>query len=351
MTTWRQASWTWRLLALLGLPLGLAAVAGIPFCLHTHRVWFLTELYVYVDWCGPQLPGLLRSLGLFQLAFIGGAVLGLVSWVFMVRSGRLAWVWGTMWITLGLVFVADMVDTGLFESSGAFGRAILSNAGLWDSAIFAALIIVAPIVSQLWVASAARSLRVRRTQAGSERLPRWFTAFACFAAVPILAAGLLIAWGPVQTLDTEAWTYVVDGPMMIIPPREHNSCGRMLDDVLQKRLHMGMSARDVAALLGERITGGDSFASYRLLPTWPSLSHSLLALVRWGTPDPWLQLKFNGDIYEKKEREPGDIPWLGERDNLFWSTSAQLIDIRIVDELTAMWSFDYEGPAAPALGP
>lgn len=110
------------------------------------------------------------------------------------------------------------------------------------------------------------------------------------AIVPVLAVGLVLAWGAPMPFDADRWNGEGTGR------RSHerfswgdNTRARMLDDLLTTHLHAGMRPAETEALLGQY--DHSTWQSFEILPR-PALSQMWLACGPWWWPIPNLQLEF-----------------------------------------------------------
>ena len=114
--------------------------------------------------------------------------------------------------------------------------------------------------------------------------------------VVVATLGYLVVWGPEVRFHSESWQ---------AEPRDFfrshkkltggdNLRARMVGDVLDSHLRLGMSSEAVKEILGRYDSGGNGITQYRLMPM-PTTAQKVVAFVRWRTTDPHLELEFNGN--------------------------------------------------------
>ncbi len=117
---------------------------------------------------------------------------------------------------------------------------------------------------------------------------------AAIIAVAIL--GWLAVWGPEVRFAPEIWQ--AEPSLYIRPPwiltGGDNIRARMVGDVLNSRLRLGMSMEAVREILGRYDAGGNGIALYSLMPM-PTGAQKVVAFVRWRTTNPQLILEFKGN--------------------------------------------------------
>ena len=102
MTVWNQRDWAWRLTALLGI----AAMGAVLV------LWTYLRLIVPI----LQAPDeLLRWTQFHSRLFVRTFLPFAGVWLAMLLWRHAAWLWGAVWVALGLVFIAWSMDFGLYD--------------------------------------------------------------------------------------------------------------------------------------------------------------------------------------------------------------------------------------------
>lgn len=83
------------------------------------------------------------------------------------------------------------------------------------------------------------------------------------------------------------------GPIFGRGPLWDNRRIGMLDDLLTRELHTGMSKTEVERLLGRSQCGSDTEKHYPLL-AFPRIDQRIIAYMRFNTTSPFLVLKYRG---------------------------------------------------------
>ena len=116
------------------------------------------------------------------------------------------------------------------------------------------------------------------------------------AIIAVAILGWLAVWGPEVCFDSESWQ--AEPSLYIRPPwiltGGDNIRARMVGDVLNSRLRLGMSREAVSKILGREDAGGNGISIYRLMPC-PTQAQKVVAFVRWRGTDPHLVLEFEGN--------------------------------------------------------
>ena len=286
--TWEEANWTWRVCALLGL---LAAVGLLYFTVASYRTmgWWPPLRYDGL-WPWPVYPEL-------ACAFAVSVVMAVVAGIAMLVYRPAAWLYGGIWGLWGLLVLWDIAAWGISHNLVQLFVSVRDSTGIYPHMALAALAISVPIIAQIWVAWEVVALNgTERIRHGRRR--RMATLAGALAiAVVILPVLLSVAWGPQIHFDASEWDALSlqnsYGVGWSSRPGPNNARARMLDDMLNYLLIPGMTRENVEAYMGEYDAGGNGTAHYRLLHK-PNLAHTIVAIARWHSLDPYLVLQYTG---------------------------------------------------------
>jgi len=219
---------------------------------------------------------------------LGGMVVCVLAWLHMVRSARLAVLWGALFLVVTLAVIYDITTR---------------NSGGSPAYTFAAVaLLCVPIAAQVWVAGEAQRTRpCAPDDAAAPRLRLLHLAPPASIVVTLVAA-TVVAWGPARAFDDDMWRELravhLGGPLGSMAPGGDNRRARMLGDLLQRHLRIGMSQAEAKALLGDAGAEGDDLAYYDLLHQ-PNLAQQFYSLVRWGTVYPYLRVEFEHGVLSR----------------------------------------------------
>ena len=253
----------------------LVAVVGVFVAVPSLGVGFMAIDNGLGRWSEAPPPLLLS---LLLAALLTPLVLSLLLFFWRV-AGRL---WAAWWLVMGLAILVDALSTAAVRHHGP-GTLFSVSAALWGSALLTAAVVTGLCLAQLWM---AREIARLRGWAAFPTVPatsgrRWV--FVPIAAWLVLAASMVLAWGPSLPFGAGRWRacepwHAAWGD---------NSRAQMAEDLIAHDLRPGMTRAEVVVLLGE----DDHPDIYALFPR-PTLSQTLLALGRWGGPCPGLEITY-----------------------------------------------------------
>jgi hypothetical protein len=245
---------------------------------------------------------------LLTTVFVALLLLPLVLSVLLFHWRLAGWLWAGWWSMLGIGLLVDALATACCHGHGV-GALFSASASLWGSALLAAAVVTAMCLLQLWLAATVAQLRGWTTAPPAFPGSRRGRAFAAAACVLVLAAALVLAWGPPLPFDAPRWQAC--GSDDTGPHRAgwgDNTRVGMLEDLMVHYLRPDMTEAEVIGLLGE----ADHPDVYALFPR-PTLSQTLLALFRWGGPCPGLEIAYGReDPAHPGSRRLGQASILGD---------------------------------------
>lgn len=109
----------------------------------------------------------------------------------------------------------------------------------------------------------------------------------------LVVAGLLVIQGQWRGVpfDSRDWMGQKLTSGVGLPQPGINVRARMVGDLVDNHLRVGMTRRQAEELLGEEDCGGDGVSMYCLIIR-PSFGQKAYARVRWGDADPYLTLTY-----------------------------------------------------------
>lgn len=253
--------------------------------------------YVFVDVIHRSLRPLPSPyVDPFVSAKLAAIFLPALLWLIVVRHRRMAWLWGAWWGLLGLGVLVDAIIAARIQGGGAFDWLTLTADAPWGSAFIAATCFVALGASQMWVAYTAKCAEEPSVCPETRRRRMWSLAADFALLVPLLTMALVMAWGIPEPFNAPQWRGCGDLPnfqyLASCQRMEwgENSRAKMLEDLVAHHLHQGTRYSDLLALLG-RPDGYAKGIVYEILPK-PTISQTMVATVKWGSPTPALHLSF-----------------------------------------------------------
>jgi len=199
LTVWNQQDWAWRLVALLGI----AAMAALLV------LWTYLRLIVPI----LQAPDeLLRWTQFHSHLFVRAFLAFAAVWLAMLLWRQGAWLWGAVWVALGLVFITWSMDFGLYDVAPHSENLPLL------------FLLSAIVASQLWLAHEACSTSRKSLAAiyggSADKIPTLWRR----ATLPwqlLASAGGIVA---VMCAAAWPWTWGIEGPSSIAPPQAPMDC-------------------------------------------------------------------------------------------------------------------------------